>query len=97
MDNASDTYDVYFGTTGDPDILGTKVGTGLGFQNGAAANNLDTFMTLDDAGGISVRGSARLDNIYYDAVVVVPEPSTFILATLGLLGLMGVRGRSRYR
>lgn len=96
IDNATDTYDVYFGTTGNPDVLGTKVGFGLGFRNGTAANKLVTFMTLDDAGSVSGKATTYLDNIRFSAVEV-PEPSTFVLAALGLLGLMGIRRRSRNR
>lgn len=65
IDNSVDTYDVYYGTSGDPEVMGTKVGSGLGFRNGTAANDLVTFMTMDDAGTILARGAGRLDNIYY--------------------------------
>lgn len=69
VDNAADTYDVYFGATGDPEVMGVKVGSGLAFRNGTAANDLGTFMTMDDDGSISLRASGRLDNIYYSPVV----------------------------
>ncbi len=85
VDNATDTFDVYFGTTGDRDVLGTQVATGFGFRNGTASNDLVSFMTLD--GGGQADSAARVNNIYFNTVAV-PEPGAALLGGLGLLGLL---------
>jgi hypothetical protein len=80
VDNTADTYDVYFGQTGDANTLGTLVADNFGFRNGTAANDLVTFMTLAN---YHEDNNANLDNIYYNPVAV-PEP-----ATIGMFGVVG--------
>jgi hypothetical protein len=36
-----------------------------------------------------------LDNLYFESLMAVPEPSTFTQLALGLLALAGMRGRVR--
>ncbi len=45
-DNASDTFDAYWGISGDPNVLGTKFADDFGFRNGAAANDLVYCVTI---------------------------------------------------
>ncbi|MFK7789523.1 MAG: PEP-CTERM sorting domain-containing protein [Phycisphaeraceae bacterium] len=80
VDNATNTYDVYFGTTGDANILGTKVGEDLAFRNGAVGD-LITFATLSQQHG---NRQAHVDNIQFNSVAV-PEPSSLALLSLGSL------------
>jgi hypothetical protein len=91
VNNSTDQYNVYFGTTGDPNVLGTLVGTGLGFRNGLAANDLITFMTLTGSGGTADR-QAHLDNIYFNSEAV-PEPASLSAACIGMLLLGFCRSR----
>jgi hypothetical protein len=92
VNNATDTYNVYFGTTGDPNQLGALVGTGLGFRNGPATNDLITFMTLTGNGGTADR-QAHLNNIYFNSEAV-PEPASLAAACIGMLLLSVYRNRS---
>lgn len=87
VNNATDTYNVYFGTSGDPNQLGALAGTGLLFRNGPATNDLITFMTLTGNGGTADR-QAHLDNIYFNSEAV-PEPASLSAACIGML-LLGV-------
>jgi hypothetical protein len=87
VNNANDTYNVYFGTSGDPNVLGALVGSGLGFRNGPAANDLITFMTLTGNAGTADR-QAHLDNIFFNSEAV-PEPASLSAACIGML-LLGV-------
>lgn len=77
--NAADTYSVFLGTTGSPNVLGTLVGSNLAFRNGTT-DPLTAFMTLanghDDA-------KADLDDIYYNPAAV-PEPASAVLVILGM-------------
>jgi hypothetical protein len=85
-DNATDTYDVYFGTNvGNPDALGALVGNDLAFRNGTT----DALATLYMLAGSS-DFSLDVDNVHYNAVAV-PEPAT--LALMGLGGLAMFRRR----
>lgn len=92
VDNAADTYDVYFGTSGDPSILGSKVADDFGFRNGAASNDLVTFMTLANN---HEDNNANLDNIYYSNTAI-PEPSSVALAGLACVAT-GLLSRCRRR
>lgn len=78
-DNADDTYDVYFGTTGDPDVLGTLVADDFEFRNGDATNDLVTFLTLSNG---HEDNNANVDNIYFDPVAI-PEPGALAALLLG--------------
>ena len=90
VDNLADTYDVYYGTTGDPSTLGTNIGSGLAFRNGVAANDLNRFWTL--ANGHEDL-NAHLDNIYHNPNAV-PEPSALVLTlAAGSLALTSLRRR----
>ena len=75
LDNASDTYDVFFGTSGNPNGIASavKVAEGLGFRNGAAANDLITFMTLANG---HEDNNANLDNIYTGNLTATGGPAT---------------------
>ena len=67
------------------------------------AGNLFGYFTVDfsDAGGETltvdwiVTSNGEIGNIKLAAatLVTIPEPSTFVLATLGVIGLMGIRRR----
>jgi hypothetical protein len=74
VDNAADTYDVYFGQTGDPNILGERVASDFKFRNGAATNDLITFMSLAN---YHEDNKARLDNVYYNPEIPSPPDSPF--------------------
>jgi hypothetical protein len=89
VNNAANTYNVYFGQTGDPNILGSLIATDFGFRNGAAANDLVTFMTLANN---HEDNNANLDNIYYNPMAV-PEPTTAVLLLGGVVALVGCRRR----
>jgi hypothetical protein len=83
-DNATDTYDVYFGTTGDPNVLGALVGSNLAFRNGTTSA-LTSFMGMPNLHGDA---QAHLDNIFFNSEAV-PEPASFSAACIGML-LLGV-------
>jgi hypothetical protein len=89
VDNAVDTYDVYFGQTGDANTLGTLIANDFGFRNGVAANGLVTFMTLAN---LHEDNNANLDNLYYNPTAV-PEPTTAVLLLGGVVALVGCRRR----
>ncbi len=86
INNATNTFDVYLGASGDPDVLVTKVNTDpLAFRN-ATTNSLTTFATgnpVDLGGPASSNGSAHINNLYF-----IPESSTALLGALGLLALL---------
>jgi hypothetical protein len=87
VNNATDTYDVYFGTSGDPNALGTLIADDFVFRNsgaGVQSNDLVTFMTLSNLHGDN---QAHLNNIYFNTVAV-PEPTVALLGGLGFLGLL---------
>lgn len=86
VDNAADNFDVYLGTGGNPNSLGTKIANDFAFRNAGAGNvgDLVTFMTLEND---NQDNSSFVDNIYYNSVAV-PEPSTILLGGLGLIGLL---------
>lgn len=92
-DNAADTYDVYLGTSGDANTLGTKVGNDLNFRHGigvagqGGVGDLVTFWSLDNGDPANTAQSGHVDNIYFNPVAV-PEPSAALLGGLGLLGLL---------
>ncbi len=87
VDNSTDTYDVFFGTTGDPDVLGTKVGNNLAFRNGTS----DPLATFFSYGGSSDY-SLHVDNLHYNPDAV-PEPASVALASLAGACLLGRRRR----
>jgi len=89
VDNSLDSYDVYFGQTGDPNTLGTLIANDYGFRNGPAANNLVTFITLAN---LHEDNNANLDNVYYSPLAV-PEPTAATLLLGGMLALAGCRRR----
>ena len=66
VDNAADTYDVYYGTSGAPNTLGTLIADDFSFRNGSAANDLVAVLALsnnqDDL-------SAHMDDIQYSAEI----------------------------
>ena len=45
--------------------------------------------------GLTPGGMSQIDEGQLTSLVLVPEPSTFVLAALGLLGLLGRRRRQR--
>ena len=63
VDNDNDTYDAYYGTTGDPNdiALATQFADDFGYRNGSANNELGTFMTLSNGHGDR---QAHLDDIF---------------------------------
>lgn len=83
VDNAADTYDVYFGQTGDPNVLGTLIADDYAFRNSGAGNvgDLVTFLGIENQGGAD--RSLGIDNIFYNNVAV-PEPSS-VMAVFGLV------------
>lgn len=85
VNNATDTYDVYLGTGGDPNSLGTLIADDFSFRNASGGNvgDLVTFMTLEND---NLDNSSFVDNIYFNSVAV-PEPSAALLGGFGLLGL----------
>lgn len=84
-DNAADTYDVYFGASGDPNALGALVANDFAFRNGTDSNDLVTFLTLSNR---HEDNQANVDNLSYNAAAV-PEPTTIALvATLGSMCLL---------
>ena len=84
VDNATDTYDVYFGTSGDPNVLGALVGSNLAFRNGTS-DSLITFVSLGFEHDLRAAGT---DNLYrYEQDVVVPEPASVALA-IGSVALL---------
>ncbi len=88
VDNATDTYDAYWGTSGDPEVLGTKFADDYTFRNsagGAQSADLVTFATLSN--NQDPDRSAHADNIYFNTEAV-PEPSVALLGGLGLLALV---------
>ncbi|HKK17657.1 MAG TPA: hypothetical protein VJ952_03165 [Opitutales bacterium] len=89
VDNVNDTFDVYYGTTGDPGTMGTLVGSDLAFRS-STTNSLVTFAALDD-GSNGSNTQEQLDNIYYN---VVPEPSAFALLA-GCFGMTWIMLRRR--
>ena len=84
VDNATDTYDLYYGTSGDPNGIASaiKVADDFTFRNGTASNDLVTFMTLannhEDL-------NAHLDNIYSGSLTVTGGPES--MAVQGDLAL----------
>jgi len=86
VDNAADTFDVYQGTTGDSETLGSIVGNNLAFRNGTT-DALSTFAALSTNMN---NLSAGVDNLSY----AIPEPSSFALQG-GLLALGCVVVRRR--
>lgn len=85
VNNATNTFDVYFGTTGDPDTLGTLVGEDLAFGN-ATTNSLVTFATINTS-NIS-NSSAQINNLHF-----IPEPTTTIRLALAFGGMVARRRR----
>ena len=64
IDNGADTYDVHFGSSGNPNTPGPRLAKGLGFRNGNAANPLGTFLTLSNP---QADLATHLDDIHYSA------------------------------
>ena len=64
VDNTTDTYDVFYGTSGNPAIVGTQIANDFAFRNGLAANDLTTFMTLSNN---HADLQAHLDDIRYSS------------------------------
>ncbi len=90
VDNASDTYDAYWGTSGDPNSLGTKFADDFVFRNssaGAQSSDLVTFAALSN--NQNPDRSGQVNNIYYNSTAI-PEPSTIALIA-GAVALLGYR------
>ena len=84
IDNETDTYDAYYGTTGDPNDFSSAIlfADDFSFRNGSASNDLITFMTLSNN---HEDRNAHLDNIYYSSLP--PGPSIITQDTeLAVLG-----------
>lgn len=91
VNNLTDTYDVYFGTTGSPNILGSLVGSNLAFRNGTT-DALTSFLALfQNNNGDRL---AHLNNIYYSPGLV-PEPGSLTLVGLGFAGWLWMRRRQQ--
>ncbi len=101
IDNAADTYDVYLGTSGDANTMGTLVGNDLNFRHGigvagqAGVGDLVTFWSLDAVDAANSQQSGRVDNIYYNPVAV-PEPSSMALGLVGGFALLLMSNRRRH-
>jgi hypothetical protein len=98
VDNAADTYDVYLGTSGDPNSLGTLVGNDLNMRHSGSVGDLVTFRSLDSIDAANTQQSGHIDNIYFNPIAVapVPEPSSMALTSLGGgLALLLIRRRQR--
>jgi PEP-CTERM motif len=67
----------------------------------SGSNNLSNFLTQIDTttGNVTVIGQTvtGLDALAVRSVRSVPEPSSFVLAALGIVGLVGYRKRRRSR
>jgi hypothetical protein len=77
VDNATDTFDLYYGTSGDPDTMGTQIADDYAFRNGTTSD-LGTFMAI---GYGHEDLNAHIDDIYTS----VPEPATMAILGLGAL------------
>ncbi len=82
VDNESDTYDAYYGTSGDPEgiAFATKFAEGFSFRNGAASNDLVSFMTLSNN---HEDLNAHLDDVSFSALppgptVISGEATLFV-------------------
>jgi len=88
-------------STGNLIINSTMTGTGLngvGFMTTTYTDTTPAGYTFDTfcvrpAGSASTASS--LNTTFFEAEYIVPEPSTFMLAGLGLLGLVGLRRARR--
>ena len=80
VDNASDTFDVYYGTGGDPNDVSSavKIADDFSFRNGTDSNNLVTFMTLSNG---QEDNNANLDNIYYGDLTISGGPATLAVGS----------------
>ena len=75
VDNETDTYDAYYGTTGDPNDIAVAIqfADDFGYRNGAASNDLGTFLTLSNNHGDR---QAHLDEIFQGTFLPGPTVIT---------------------
>lgn len=73
VDNDTDTYDVYYGTSGDPNGIASaiKIADDFSFRNGAATNDLVSFLTLSNN---HEDNNANVDNIYSGSLTAMGGP-----------------------
>jgi hypothetical protein len=57
-------------------------------------NDATVYLKYTLSGCTSSSGNNRLDNIQFNAVTFVPEPSTLALSVLGIAGLVGLRRKN---
>ena len=94
VDNDADTYDVYFGQTGNANTLGSLIADDYSFRNAGSGNvgDIVTFLGIENDSGDDRH--IHVDNLYYNSVAV-PEPATMGLFALSGGALFLVRRRLR--
>ena len=78
VDNDTDTYDVYYGTAGDPNGIGSaiKIADNFSFRNGQATNDLVSFLTLSNN---HEDNNANVDNIYSGSLTAMGGPESMTI------------------